>query len=416
MKAFKLSIALFVFALTTTAQAERWIVENAKHSPASTTAGRIVSTFSIGEKEFTVMETERQVFGTAVSTAAKLQTAFGAEAAYQDLEIGLVDGVETAYFTAADQRQPWHVIKMNYNQIHKVATGRGVIVAVLDTGVDYRHSALKENMWVNKREIADNGIDDDKNGFIDDVHGFNFDTKTGNPMDTSGHGTHCAGVIAADIDQRSGAMGVAPEASIMAIKVIGRDGANFLSNAAMAIKYATDNGAKIISNSWRVYKNWSQYNPTDKNIAMLKAAIEYAQSRGVIFVVATGNEAVDIVRSMNTNPLYPVGFTGLPLLVGVGSSDVSDSMSSFSNYGRPYTSVLAPGSDIYSTYPNNSWTSMSGTSMATPLVSGALALALQNGLTPQQAVRNLVSTATRDTNLKDKTESEGIINLINYIR
>lgn len=415
MKAFRLSIALFVLALTTTAHAGRWIVENAKYSPASATAGHIVGTFSIGEKEFTIIETEKQVLGTNIVTAARLQNTFSAEAAYQDLEIGLVGHVETRSFAAVD-KQPWHVEKLNYEQVHKVATGRGIIVAVLDTGVDYRHTALKDKIWVNNREVPDNGIDDDKNGFIDDVRGYNFDAKNANPLDTAGHGTHCAGVIAADIDQRTGAMGVAPEAIIMPIKLIGRDGVGFLSNAALGIKYATDNGAKILSNSWRVYKSWSQYNPTDPNIAMLKSAIEYAQSRGVIFVAATGNESIDIVRSMNKNPVFPVGFTGLPLLVGVGSSDENGRMSHFSNYGRPYTSVLAPGSDIYSTYPNNTWTSMSGTSMATPLVAGALALALHNGLTPQQAVSQVVSTSDKNADLKEKAESEGVINLVNFIR
>lgn len=414
MKAFKLSIALLILSIATNANAERWIVENAKHSPASKSPGRVVSTFSLGEKEFTVMETERQVLGTA-NIATQLQAAYGAEAAYQDLEIGLADGVETQYYTAAGQ-QPWHVEKLNYDQIHKSATGRGIIVAVLDTGVDFRHTALKNKIWVNQREVAGNGIDDDKNGFIDDVVGYNFDAKNGNPIDTAGHGTHCAGIIGSDMDQRSGAIGVAPDVTIMPIKVIGNDGANFLSNAAMAIKYATDNGAKILSNSWRVYRNWSQYNPNEKNIAMLKAAIEYAQSRGVIFVAATGNEGLDIVRAMNSNPLFPIGFTGLPLFVGVASNDQDGGMSGFSNYGRPYTSVLAPGSDIYSTYPNNTWTAMSGTSMATPLVAGALALALQQGLTPQQAVNKLISSSDKLTDLKDKSESEGIINLTNFIR
>src|SRR5690606_8849329 len=122
---------------------------------------------------------------------------------------------------------------------------QGVIVAVLDTGVDYRHPALENHMWKNNSEIPDNGIDDDNNGLVDDYHGFNFDSMTADPDDKGGHGTHCAGIIASDVNDTSNAQGVAQGAKIMPLLIIGNYNWGFLSAAASAVKYATDNGAKV---------------------------------------------------------------------------------------------------------------------------------------------------------------------------
>ncbi len=401
-----------ILFLTSLAQADRWIIQNPKFSPHTMASVRNVETIDFGDQQFVIVEAKPQLL--QIEFATSLKTAFVADAVYPDSAIGIADGVGSAP-TPTDLRG-WHTQKLRYNEINQRATGRGVVVAVLDTGVDYTHNALKDKMWINKGEIPGNGIDDDGNGYVDDVYGYDFESNTSNPMDQMYHGTHCAGLIAASPDPVTGARGIAPDAKIMALRIIGGPNLGFLTIAAKAIKYAVDNKAQILSNSWRVYKSWQQYGVTDENVAILKAAIQYAGDHGVIFVASAGNEAKSIDRLMIENPIYPIGFVGLPLFVGVGSTDVTDKLSSFSDYGSPYVAVTAPGTAIYSTVLNQQWRMLDGTSMATPIVAGALALALQLGATPEQAVQHLKVTSDRSDELKDKSESAGMINVFNFLQ
>ena len=156
--------------------------------------------------------------------------------------------------------------------------GQGTVVAVLDTGVDWTHSDLNDNIWINTDEIAGNGIDDDRNGYIDDVRGWDFANRDNNPNDVQGHGTHVAGTIAAEANN-IGISGVAPDAKIMAVKVLGDDGSGYITDIAAGIRYAVDNGAHVINMSL----GGGGVNPT------INSAIQYATSRGSLVVMAAGN-------------------------------------------------------------------------------------------------------------------------------
>ncbi|MEC9093259.1 MAG: S8 family serine peptidase [Planctomycetota bacterium] len=242
----------------------------------------------------------------------------------------------------------------------EITTGSSsTIVAVIDTGVDYTHQDLAGNMWVNTGEIAGNGVDDDGNGYIDDIHGYDFYDSDGDPMDTGGHGTHVAGTIGAVGDNGSGVVGVNWDVQIMALRFLGPDG-GYISDAVLALNYAVDNGAQISNNSWGGggFSN-SMY-----------TAISNARSNGHLFVAAAGN---DYGNDNDSNPHYPSNYD-LDNVVSVASTTRNDQLSSFSNIGSTTVDLAAPGSSIYSTLPGDSYGTLSGTSMATPHVSGAIAL------------------------------------------
>lgn len=210
------------------------------------------------------------------------------------------------------------------------------IIAVIDTGVAYNHPDLADNIWRNTREISANGIDDDGNGYIDDMYGWDFVDNDGYPEDLDSHGTHVAGIIASDGNNSMGGSGVMWSSNIMAIRFLGVTGSGDVANAAGAIIYAADNGARVINASWGGY----DYSNT------LYSAINYARSKGVLFVAAAGNE------SLNTDlaPFYPAGFS-LDNILSVAASDSSDTLADFSNYGAASVDLAAPGVEIYSTVP-----------------------------------------------------------------
>ena len=241
-----------------------------------------------------------------------------------------------------------------------------VVAAVLDTGVDYRHRDLDDNMWVNSGEIADNNTDDDENGFVDDIYGYDFYNDDPDPLDDNGHGTHCSGIIAAEGNNGFDIAGVCWQTGIMALKFLDSAGNGDTAAAAEAIYYAVENGADIISNSWGG-RSLSQ---------TMKDAIDYAHSQGVIMVAAAGNDDSDL-------PFYPAGNDHT---IAVAATDSADSKASFSNYGD-WVDIAAPGVDILSvraggtsmgTVYDGYTTVASGTSMACPHVAGACALLLSN--------------------------------------
>jgi subtilisin family serine protease len=235
----------------------------------------------------------------------------------------------------------------------------GVVIAIVDTGVDYNHLDLSTNIWVNPGETSGNGIDDDGNGYIDDFRGWDFYNVDNSPMDDHSHGTHCAGIAAAIGNNSIGITGIAPEVRIMALKAGSASGSLPWTATAEAIRYAADNGADIISSSYG--------GPTYSSLS--NDAIEYANSLGVLLIAAAGNDNTDA-------PHYPASYSKV---LSVGATAQNDARASFSNYGAD-VDVAAPGLNILSTIPSNGYGYKSGTSMSTPLVAGLAGLVLSKDL------------------------------------
>lgn len=239
-----------------------------------------------------------------------------------------------------------------------VHTGRNdaPIIAVIDTGVDYNHADLKDNMWVNKGEIPGNGIDDDGNGVIDDVHGYNAFADNGNPMDGHGHGTHCAGTIAGVGNNGDGVVGVNQHAQVMAVKIFDDGGATNEAAILRAISYATKMGARITSNSW----GGNQASEAIKEAFLASPALH---------IMAAGNN----YTNNDLIPNYPSNYE-MDHNIAVAASDNKDKKASFSCYGKKTVDIAAPGVDILSCKPGGGLQMMSGTSMATPHVAGVAGL------------------------------------------
>jgi subtilisin len=261
-------------------------------------------------------------------------------------------------------------------------TGKGVVVAVVDTGVDYNHEDLKNNIWTNSKEIAGNGIDDDGNGYIDDNYGWNFADQNNNTLDNNGHGTHVSGTIAGE-NNNSGVTGIAYNAKIMPVKALNESGSGSYNSISKGIRYAVDNGANVINLSLGGrYSNRT-----------LESAIDYASSKGVIVVMAVGNDG-------DSSPDYPARYA-YKSGIAVGAVDRNNNMPDFSN--RSGTNeigyVTAPGVKIYSSVPNNQYATYSGTSMAAPHVAGVVALMLSanSNLTDAQVRQIVTETAGNST-------------------
>jgi subtilisin family serine protease len=234
-----------------------------------------------------------------------------------------------------------------------------VVVAVIDTGVDYNHVDLVDNRWVNEGEIPSNGVDDDGNGFVDDVYGYDFRNSDGDPMDGHSHGTHCSGTIGGVGNNSTGVAGVSHAVRIMAVKFLSDSGSGSTSDAIDSIIYAVDNGAQILSNSWG----------SGGFSKGLEDAISYANDHNVLFVAAAGNDGSNNDRY----PHYPSNYE-VPNVLAVAATNHKDGKPSWSNYGLTSVDLGAPGVDTLSTVPGNGYSSKSGTSMAAPHVSGAAAL------------------------------------------
>ncbi|BET65195.1 hypothetical protein ASA1KI_01130 [Opitutales bacterium ASA1] len=236
-----------------------------------------------------------------------------------------------------------------------------VIVAVIDTGVRYTHRDLAGNMWQNPGEIPGNGIDDDGNGYVDDVFGINAITRTGDPMDDNGHGSHCAGTIGGTANDAGELVGVAWTVRMIGLKFLGANGGGNLSDAIRCVDYAISKGAHIISGSYGG-GGFSQ---------ATSDSIERARAAGILCVFAAGNET----NNNDTNPAYPAS---LPQdnIVSVAAIDRSGALATFSNFGATSVDLAAPGVQIFSCnfQTDSSYQTISGTSMATPHVAGVAAL------------------------------------------
>ena len=268
-----------------------------------------------------------------------------------------------------------------------------VVIAIIDTGVDYNHEDLADNIWINGDEIPDNGIDDDDNGFVDDIRGWDFvDTnipvypgedgkvRDNDPMDFYGHGTHCSGIAGAMTNNTVGVAGVCWYCQIMPIRAgfKGEDGNGYIENddAAAAIEYAANEGADVISMSWGGYED-SQ---------LIKSAIDYAYNNGVVIIASAGNENTYLDS-------YPASYDNV---IAVAATDGNDCRAGFSNYGS-WVDVAAPGVDIPSTIPNDIYETYSGTSMACPHVAGLAALLLSKNSQcpyPAQMVKSIIRFTT----------------------
>lgn len=249
----------------------------------------------------------------------------------------------------------------------RLATGSAdTVLAVIDTGVAVGHPDLADNVWTNPGEVPGNNIDDDNNGYVDDVHGWDFyhDDNTLAHGSEDDHGTHVAGTIAATGSNGIGVTGVNWRARIMALKFLGPDGGGYTSDAIEALGYAIANRALISNNSW----GGPWYSQA------LRDAISRAQDAGHLFVAAAGNGGSDGVGDDNdVAPDYPASYPE-ENIVAVAATDRDDELAGFSNYGESSVDLAAPGVDIVSTLPGNAYGYFSGTSMAAPHVTGAAAL------------------------------------------
>jgi|GEM_PF-757500 len=277
-----------------------------------------------------------------------------------------------------------------------ITRGAGIVVAVIDTGVDVTHPDLVPNLWINDGEIAGNGVDDDGNGYVDDVNGYDFVNRDPDPNDRDAHGTHVAGSVAAAGDDGYGVPGVAYESKIMALKFLDGWNGGLSSQAAEAITYAVNNGADVINASWG--------GPGQSSA--IRNAIAYARSRGVVFVAAAGNEG----RNNDQYASYPANYP-LDNIISVAATDRRDRLANFSNYGAGRVHVAAPGVDIVSTVPGANWDYMDGTSMASPYVAGAAALirSVAPTMSPRDIRGLLMNSSTEVENLSGLVASGGRI-------
>ncbi len=251
-----------------------------------------------------------------------------------------------------------HAPAMGAPSAWRQAGSAPVTVAVVDTGVDLGHPDLIQNAWTNPGEIPGNGIDDDADGLVDDIHGWNFATGTPDVSDSEGHGTSVAGVIAARGGNGIGIAGVAWRARVMALKVTGADGSATSDHVAAAIAYAVAHGARVVNVS---------LNGPDRSAAM-EDAVRAAQDRGVIVTASAGNDGADLDGA----PSYPASYPE-SAVVAVGATERDGGPAAFSNRGSA-VDVYAPGTDILSTDHGDEYATRSGTSLAAPHVAGTLAL------------------------------------------
>jgi len=271
----------------------------------------------------------------------------------------------------------WHLSVINAaGAWNYFSTGSTVTIAIVDDAVERTHSDISPNLWVNPGEIANNGLDDDGNGYIDDINGYDVGSNDNNPNPPSSsytHGTHVTGCASPATNNSVGVAGIGFSTKIMAVKAT--TSSSSITNGYDGIVYAVASGADVINMSWGGTGN----STTAQNI------ITWASQQGCVLVAAAGNN--------NTNTMfYPAGYTEC---IAVAATNSNDTKASFSNYGS-WVDISAPGNNIYATYYGNTYANMSGTSMASPIVAGlcGLMLSLNPGLTPQDIRNCLTSSAT----------------------
>lgn len=309
----------------------------------------------------------------------------------------------------------WGLKEVNAIQAWQINKGdKRIIVAVIDTGIDVNHEDLKSNLWVNPGETGNdksgrdkgtNGKDDDGNGLVDDIYGWNFVDNNNNLKDNHGHGTHIAGIISAASDNLKGTVGVAPKVSIMALKYYDpKSKSNYdpMLTSVKAIRYAIAKGANVInySGGGRGYSQ-EEYK-----------ALREAEAKGILVIAAAGNE------DSNTDdvPFYPSSYR-LTNIISVASTNKKNNLMEYSNYGTSTVDIAAPGSEIYSTLPDNKYGYLSGTSQATAFVTGAVALLLStdSSLNFKQIKERILKSVRPLKSLEGKTRTAGILDVANVL-
>lgn len=304
----------------------------------------------------------------------------------------------------------WGVKTTDTERAWRVSTGsKDIRVAVIDTGIDVNHPDLKSNLWKNPgetgvdaqgRDKATNGIDDDGNGFIDDVHGWNFVGNNSDLSDNHGHGTHIAGIIGAEGGNGVGAAGISPNVSIMVLKYYDpkAQGMNNLYNTVRAINYAVQMNAHIINYSG----GGVEPSPEEKR------AIEIAKKKGILVVAAAGNER----SNSDLAGYYPADYD-LDNIISVTAINQNKSVLPTSNWGEKSVDIAAPGDNIYSTLPGGKYGLQTGTSQATAFVSGVAALVMANNpelRTADRIIKYLTQTGDTHSTLAGKTRYQKILN------
>lgn len=321
-----------------------------------------------------------------------------------------VENEPSALFNDPAIKQAWGLKKSDAARAWKVTKGsKTKIVAVIDTGADVTHEDLSENIWVNPGETgldskgrnrATNGVDDDNNGFVDDVHGWNFVANNNDLTDNHGHGTHIAGIIGAVAENKKGISGIAPEVSLMIIKYYDPKVPNTdnLKNTINSIKYAVKMGANIINYSG----GGVDYSQDEFE------AVKEAEKKGILFVAAAGNER----SNSDQFHYYPADYK-LSNIISVTALDPNRTILPSSNYGTETVDLAAPGQNIISTLPGNSYGFMTGTSQATAFVSGAAVLVMANkpDFKFDEVKKYILSTGDPFESLAQKTRTSRALNL-----
>jgi subtilisin family serine protease len=296
------------------------------------------------------------------------------------------------------------------------AGAQEVVVGEIDTGIDYNHPDLAAGMWANPFEIAGDGKDNDENGFVDDVHGVDFSNypdSDGDPMDEHGHGTHVAGILAARQNNGVGVAGVAPNATVMALRFLRADGFGETDGAVAAINYAMDMkdrgvNVRVLNASWG----------SGEFSESLDRAIRNAANAGMLFVAAAGNGGIDEIGDNNDLvPFFPASYES-DNIISVAASDKSDLLGRLSNYGPTGVDLAAPGLLITSTLPNIRYGQLSGTSMATPHVSATAAMLFGThaGASWQQVRAAIFNSVDPVASMSGKTVTGGRLNAAGALR
>lgn len=325
-------------------------------------------------------------------------------------QVSKVENEPSALFNDPAIAQAWGLKKADAARAWALTKGsREIVVAVIDTGLDIKHEDLSNNLWKNPgetgkdqkgRDKATNKVDDDGNGFVDDVHGWNFVTNTNNLSDNHGHGTHISGIVGAEANNKRGIVGIAPEVSIMTLKYFDplSPGADNLKNTIKSIRYAIKMGAQIINYSGGGLEfSQDEYD-----------AVNEARKKGILFVAAAGNER----SNSDKIPYYPADYA-LDNIISVTAFNPAVEVLSSSNWGIESVHIAAPGQNVISTLPGNAYGFMTGTSQATAFVTGgaALIMAHKTGMKYDDVKKHILGTGDAVASLADKTKTSRKLNL-----
>ena len=325
-------------------------------------------------------------------------------------KVNKVEDEPSALFNDPAINQAWGLKKSDAARAWSVTKGsRDILVCVIDTGIDINHEDIKANLWTNAGESgldkngkdkATNGIDDDGNGFVDDVHGWNFVANNNKLDDNHGHGTHIAGIIGAEAGNGKGITGIAPEVSMMILKYYDPKvpGTDNLRNTVQSINYCVKQGAHIINYSG----GGTEFSQDEFD------AIAEANRKGILFVAAAGNER----SNSDQHHYYPADYK-LANIISVTAIDPSTQVLASSNYGVETVDIAAPGQNILSSLPGNTYGYMTGTSQATAFVTGAAALVMANKQTfkAPEVKKYILATGDAQSQLAAKTRTSRQLNL-----